>query len=66
VICTLNDNKASFDAHLEAYIHFKGCRNTITIPKDHFLHGWWKHWRFQGKQFCEGLINKVEQNIIQP
>jgi hypothetical protein len=54
--------KASFDATLEAYIQFKGCRNTVSIPKDHDLHGWWKHWRFQGKRFFEGQSNKVENH----
>jgi hypothetical protein len=35
-----DNNKASFDTNLEAYIQFKGCRNTISIPKDRDLHGW--------------------------
>jgi hypothetical protein len=47
---------------LEAYIHVKGCRNTITIPKDHILDGWWKHWRFQGNRFFKGLTNKGEHH----
>jgi hypothetical protein len=34
-------NKANFVTNLEAYIHFNDCRNTISIPKDHDLHGWW-------------------------
>jgi hypothetical protein len=55
-----DNNKASFDANLEAYIHLKGCRNTITTPKDYILHGLWKHWRIQGKRFFEGLTNKVD------
>jgi hypothetical protein len=38
--------KASFAANLEAYIKCKGFRNTISVPMDHVLHGWWKHWRF--------------------
>jgi hypothetical protein len=38
-----DNNKANVDTNLEAYIQFKGCRNTIlSIPKDHDLHGWWK------------------------
>jgi hypothetical protein len=57
-----DNNKASFYANLEAYIHFKDCRNTITIPEDHILHKWRKHWRFQGKIFFEGLTNKVEHH----
>jgi hypothetical protein len=43
-----DNNKASFYTNLEAYINLKGCRKSISIPKDHDLHGWWKHWRFQG------------------
>jgi hypothetical protein len=55
-----DNSKASFDTNLEAYIQFKGCRNTISIPKDHNLHGWWKHWRFQGKRFLKGSPTKLK------
>jgi hypothetical protein len=57
-----DNSKASFDTNLEAYIQCKGCRNTISMPKDHDLHGWWKHWRFQGKRFFEGQSNTVENH----
>jgi hypothetical protein len=35
-----DNSKASFDTNLEAFIQFKGCRNTISIPRDHDIHGW--------------------------
>jgi hypothetical protein len=57
-----DNNKASFDTNLEAYIQFKDCRNIISIPKDRDHHGWWKKWRFQGKICFEGLSNKVENH----
>jgi hypothetical protein len=48
-----DNSKASVDTNLESYIKFKGCKNIKSIPKDHDLHGWWKHWRFQGKRFLK-------------
>jgi hypothetical protein len=57
-----DNTNASFDTTLEAYIQLKGCRNTISIPKNLDLHGWWKPWRFQGNRFFEGQSNKVENH----
>jgi hypothetical protein len=57
--CVKEDsNKAISDTNLEAYIQCKGCRNTVSIPKDHDLHGWWKHWTFQGKDCLKGSPTK--------
>jgi hypothetical protein len=56
------NNKACFDTNIEACIPLQGSRNTISIPRDYDIHGWWKHWRFQGKIFFEGMSNKVENH----
>jgi hypothetical protein len=53
-----DNKKASFDINLEPYIQFKGCRNNISIPRDHDLHGWWRHWRFKGGGLLKGCPTK--------
>jgi hypothetical protein len=55
--------KASFDANLEAYIQFKGCRDTISVTNEHDLRGWWKPCRFQGKRFSKGSPTKLKTTL---
>jgi hypothetical protein len=56
-----------FEKHLLAYNVLRGTRNTITPKKadSKDLHGWWKYWRQQGKQFLLGEPSKIKDHDLQ-
>jgi hypothetical protein len=51
-----------FKHHMASYNALRGTRNTITLKKadNKALHGWWKYWRQQGKQFLLGVSSKTK------
>jgi hypothetical protein len=56
-----------FEKHLVAYNILRGTRNVITPKKadSKALHGWWKYWRQQGKQFLQGDPGKIKDHNLQ-
>jgi hypothetical protein len=50
-----------------AYNVLRGTRNAITPKKadSKDLHGWWKYWRQQGKQFLLGEPSKIKDHDLQ-
>jgi hypothetical protein len=56
-----------FEKHLVAYNVLRGTRNVITPKKadSKALHGWWKYWRHQGKQFLQGGSSKIKDRDLQ-
>jgi hypothetical protein len=51
-----------FENHLASYNSVRGTPNAITPKKadNKVLHGWWKYWRQQGKQFMLGESRKIK------
>jgi hypothetical protein len=47
--------------------YLRGTRNAITPKKadNKALHGWWKYWRQQGKQFLQGGPGKIKDHDLQ-
>jgi hypothetical protein len=45
-----------------SYNALRGTQNAITPKKsdNKALHGWWKYWRQQGKQFVQGGSSKIK------
>jgi hypothetical protein len=56
-----------FEKHLVSYNVLSRTGNAIT-PKEtdnRALHGWWKYWRQQGKQFLQGGGRKIKDHHLQ-
>jgi hypothetical protein len=51
-----------FEKHVVSYNVLRGTRNSIMPKKadNKALHGWWKYWRQQGKQFLQGEASKIK------
>jgi hypothetical protein len=56
-----------FEKHLVSYTVLRGTWNAITPKKadSKALHGWWKYWRQQGKQFVQGGGSKIKDHDFQ-
>jgi hypothetical protein len=56
-----------FKKVLVSYNVLCGTRNAITPKKadTKALHGWWKYWRQQGKQFFQGEPRKIKDHDLQ-